>query len=296
MNRGDLYRLTLLIKDALIRIESIRVAITEASKTTIEAVAENTKTTNEAAKQQTPLPSRIAVDVNIPREEVNRYYTEHNKPNGLQWWAFGVNVITFLAVGGYAVVAILQWRALLESNRINREALVSVQRAYVTPRFPQLGDHILINPKTKQRSLEFSIIWENSGTTPTRNMLTYVNVSAREDPLPEDFAFHDIGHDRQIPFVLGPRATASATPRNVSVDVLEGIRHNTMHLYFWGWTKYRDIFQGTKEHTTRFCYELTQVKTEAKPIDRGSSLGVFYSFCNHNNCADEECEQQKNKH
>ncbi len=59
-----------------------------------------------------------------------------------------------------------QLKALLESNSINREALESVQRAFVVYHDVIENRHI-IHDKTGEHAVwSFTMPWENTGTTP----------------------------------------------------------------------------------------------------------------------------------
>src|ERR1700687_14181 len=102
MTRPDFNRIVLLIKELI-----------TASKTTVEAIGEIARATTQAAEQEPPQPlSRITVDLQIPSEETNRYYSEQNKSQRLHWATFWATLATFLAVAVYAVVTFLQGRTM----------------------------------------------------------------------------------------------------------------------------------------------------------------------------------------
>jgi hypothetical protein len=105
-DRGDAHRFRLLLK-------AIRDAITTAGYATSETIREYAKTKQEEQKPRpAEPPSRITVDVQIPRAETDRYYTEQQKSHRLQWWTFWATIATFVAVAAYAVITYFQWRTM----------------------------------------------------------------------------------------------------------------------------------------------------------------------------------------
>jgi len=85
-----------------------------------------------------------------------------------------MSILTFI----YVVVAILTWRkigqqwtAMKHSNEISRKNLEAVQRAFVFVRESAL--HGERDPSGKIIAWHFRAIWENSGTTPSRQLRLY---------------------------------------------------------------------------------------------------------------------------
>lgn len=89
MNRADLNRLILAIKEVSSRIGWVRDAVTSTARATVDAIAENTN----AAKAQ-----RVSAEVHLPFVEVQRYYAEQDKSYRLQKRIFRATVGTLLAV------------------------------------------------------------------------------------------------------------------------------------------------------------------------------------------------------
>lgn len=183
--------------------------------------------------------------------------------------------------------------AMLESNSINREALVSVQRAFVTATNQHHIDR-LTNPSGKQvLSYRFMINWENSGVTPTRDAVHHVNWQAMLEALPKDFKFTDLGSTENVPLVLGPKASIGSSPLNIDTGTMKLVQARRVHLYIWGWLTYRDIFENTKEHITMFCRELTDINGD---LDTPTgNVKFLFTTCPYHNCTDEECERQAKK-
>lgn len=211
-----------------------------------------------------------------------------------RWFEVGSLTINgALAIIGIIALCIYggQLNALLESNKINREALTSVQRAFVF--VPSFDVTRLFNPITKKADgIQFVFQWENGGTTPTKDMSTHVSCQWRPDPLPKNFDFPDLwnkGEEDHIPFKMfvGPKATSrTAPPIVVPRSEVVAIQDHVGHLYFWGWARYKDTFPNTAEHFTRFCTELTAINGDLQ----APTLNIQTINCRRGNCYDEECE------
>jgi len=185
---------------------------------------------------------------------------------------------------------------MLDSNRINREALEAVQRAYITFS-PAFDTTIKIDPFThKANSWDFMIPMENSGVTPTRGMTAHIDQWNGHDKLPGNFSYPDTGNAAPQLLVLGPKAKTDLGPVSITPDVIDALesvpKGGSWHLYFYGWARYHDIFQATPEHITMFCYEVTSVTGDAY-FPRRDEVATFFIACPHHNCTDEECMTDK---
>ena len=267
----------------------------------IKIVAEKYQTAQTAAEKQQEVPPRIAASVSFESEKINRYYADYKKHDALDWCMFVLTVLTLLAVAGYAVVAFLQHRDFLESNRINREALESVQRAFVT--FKQVkfdvGDR-LIAPY--DRIWKCSITWENSGTTPAFLIVRYINADNEEASGPSFNDFVGTPKDRiTIEGEIGPKSERTLGPVQKSESLVFGgftfspanqekiakvIRLGRFHI--WGWIIYRDVFPHSPIRLTEFCSHLMGGNTE-----KGTGIAPDIQACSEHNCSDEHCKDYR---
>lgn len=127
MNRADLHRVILLVNETGVKL---RDAIAIAGKATSEAINESAEATKQVAKK--PPPSRLTVDVQIPREEADRYYAEQLKTLQLQRRTLHATVATFVAVAFYAIVAYLQWSTMDATFREVRQQSASATNTATT--------------------------------------------------------------------------------------------------------------------------------------------------------------------
>jgi hypothetical protein len=231
--------------------------------------------------------AEITFDEKSKREletDSNRQYRVQNSVKWATWFAFGAAVI-------YAGIAAYQSIKMRESNEINSQSLLSVQRAFVI-----IGKNMQENAvmesgkmgtgKTFPKSWEFRPHLQNSGGTPTRNARNHASFLYVPVPLPEQYRFADMGDIREVPFILGPKEDATGALLSVPFDIIKKVKNKTMRLYFYGWVTYDDIFPKTPKHVSMFCTELTDIRGE---LTTGSQYQFAWSLCGHHNCADDEC-------
>ena len=94
---------------------------------------------------------------------------------------------------------------------------------------------------------------ENTGQTPTRRAIVNINWEARDDDLPDDFAFSD-GESEVA--AIGARSSYHTPGFFISIaEIQRGIaRHR--RVFVWGWVDYDDVFENSKRHRTEFCFEI----------------------------------------
>jgi len=169
-----------------------------------------------------------------------------------------------------------------EAAKMSADALIAAQRAFVYV--------FKYNYGTDFNTLNFWMgpEWRNSGTTPTKKMRTHVVDKLMDIPLPPNFSYP--AKEISTAF-LGPQATimgARVPDGGIPMPDIIKVMKGEKFLYLMGWVKYFDIFPGTKEHITRFCYNVNFVGDPQRGI---SSLTVMFSPDEKNNCADEGCDE-----
>jgi hypothetical protein len=90
-------------------------------------------------------------------------------------------------------------------------------------------------------------------------MSIHVNALVSESRLSGNFGYPDTGDTAQHIIVLGPKAkTGSNWIGGIKPEQLMAVKNRTAYLYLYGWAKYRDVFDKTPWHITKFCFEMTQ--------------------------------------
>lgn len=191
-----------------------------------------------------------------------------------------------------ATIYALQLHAMLDSNNINRDALESVQRAFV---LSGTVEPTVVGPKGSQSTI-FGVHWDNSGSTPARGT-THVSYRWDQAPLPEDYSFPDLWDQGQphfnTPFVLGPKGTMSVPIGPIATPIIDGIVEHRIHLNVFGWAKYRDVFKDTPEHLSEFCIELIPIDVQTEKDSGLRTVKYRFDNCLHHNCYDDDCKIEK---
>jgi hypothetical protein len=200
----------------------------------------------------------------------------------------------------YTLFALLQWCAMLQSNQINREALESVQRAFIVCQSIN-QDRNRIHPPGKPKPIG---IWtffspcENTGTTPANiTAQSFSGKFLQTEPTEEDFQKTSL----RIEAVVGPKAgrrvgNISKPDSFINAEVdWENPQHMTFQikegqptLFFWGWVSYHDVLPNTNLHITEFCQRNIGVQVVKYPPD--PVYGFGWEPCENHNCADEHCK------
>ncbi len=125
------------------------------------------------------------MDLQIPSEEINRYYTEQDKSYRLQRRTFWSTVATFLAVAAYALITLLQWHTMdatfseirkqaktaqsaldknIESFRIDERAWVEIETVKLKAAYPP-------TPGFNAWSFKYELYPKNAGKTVARDVV-----------------------------------------------------------------------------------------------------------------------------
>jgi hypothetical protein len=153
-----------------------------------------------------------------------------------------------------------------EANRINRESLQAVQRAYIS--FSYLStENANVTRAFDQRGgsvWTFHLPIENTGNTPARELRVRVNVrNTGTAGLPSDFSFENLvedsgAEDPTLDFVAA-KGRIYTGGLDIRDDVVRGVHAKQIRCFFYGCATYKDVFENTPPHRTEFCYELSIV-------------------------------------
>ncbi len=220
--------------------------------------------------------------------------SRNNPGTGKDNWARAASVFTILAAIFVGVQGIL----LYQSNKINRESLVSVQRAFMTYRGLQSNREFRANSDSPTSG--GTHVWtyaenvENSGVTPAIDATNSFSCRILQDePTEEEFQ----GKKSEVPITtIGPKATLLTGRVSINEVAIVGrdlgeLDHpipkdlSQTHLVCWGWLAYRDVFPETKLHVTELCETLVAFKLFPGKREAMQDFGG----CRQHNCTDEHC-------
>jgi hypothetical protein len=126
-----------------------------------------------------------------------------------------------------------------ESLLLSKETAERQLRAYVS--LKQFGKSPMLDTKTNALlGWSLNVVWQNTGATPTRDMLSHTSVRFEIEDIPEDYRFPDmwiIGKEQvYTPVTLAPNSTFVDDIGAFSIDQLQEIRSGQKILYLYGWT------------------------------------------------------------
>ncbi len=209
-----------------------------------------------------------------------------------------ISAIATCFIAGFTVVLARvtgkQAKLTKAAAEIARDALVVGNGAFVF--VPDIRWNWHTEPSDLEGDIAFYTfrpIWQNSGNTQTKNMVTMIAAEFRTSALPLDFDF-TAAPNITPPALIGPRSSiVGGSEHPFSVANMEDIAAGRMFLYLWGWAKYQDIFPNTPAHITRYCCQVQAGgNLRSRPVQ--GKPGPFIDFIVHprGNCADDECVAQ----
>ena len=202
---------------------------------------------------------------------------------------FDVAVWGLLVAFAVAVVYFFQLRAMQESNKINRESLESVQRAFVVFS-PNAEVGTTVDQNRKVIAWQAHVPLKNTGSTGTKRLRDNISLYTSKTPMPEGFTFPDTSD--VIAGVLGPKDETQLRTKNIPIGDVILTQQALAHIYVYGWAAYRDVFPQSTPHLTMFCYELFPNTIPGDPTSIDYKLAGSFSTCKEHNCQDEECRDE----
>jgi hypothetical protein len=211
---------------------------------------------------------------------------------GLQLNAMRGQLSEVKAAGQQTDKTIVALNNQADSLKGQLDSLRAFQRAFVIIPDPIL--HTLINPAIQSRSYTVAFAWENSGTTPTRNLITKNRCVERDNPqdLVFEFRNEDIFHS-----LLGPKQQIFAGRcHSFTPEEMTAYAQRTKHFFAIAEALYGDVSDPTPRHITRFCSALHGFTNAIRPGEPPTSeRNVSWESCDRHNCADEECTREDRK-
>ncbi len=213
------------------------------------------------------------------------WFCEHiRKPTFTDW-------VIALATLAICITGVQQWKIAKEQGKIfekSNEISIATQRAFVN--FSKIkGERIVDADKKKIIGIRFFVIWENSGTTPTKSARGAINIQAWPSELPKGFEFDNLSKLPPTPTVIGPKNTVSQAAF-IGINPIIMTQEKKSHLYSWGSMIYNDIFPDTPARLTEYCVEITNIQgTKADLTDPDNFFRWESTPCTTHNCYDENC-------
>lgn len=235
-----------------------------------------------------------------------KHQNPNNHSSNLPWWrraeprGFIIQLL-LLAVGIWvAKIYSCQLNQMIESNRINREALESVQRAFIF--YDNTGAARVRTDNTKQslHSWRFSPTIANSGTTAAIQAIQQFHIMAGLPNEPTGEMFRGDVAQNSTAMTIGPKQPQGVGRQNLDEFKIFG-RELTENfdnfptakiqpgIFLWGWVVYQDVFfPNTRPHVMEYCQRLAEA--DYFPTNPLPKIGFVYANCTEHNCTDNQCK------
>jgi flagellar basal body-associated protein FliL len=173
-----------------------------------------------------------------------------------------------------------------KSAEVAQESLVKIQRAFLSVNQMRYLSHIDSEGKVWW---SFHIDWQNSGGTAALKAKFFTTRYLESVDLPTDFKF-PLPVERPEIFVA-PRGNIGTGNIGIDAADLIAVREKKKFLYFWGRVDYRDIFDSTPDHVTKFLIQVLDFRGDVTKVwDQQTNIVEIITINpNRHNCADESC-------
>lgn len=139
----------------------------------------------------------------------------------------------------------------------------SIAQLYVTQRAWVSYVGIVVNRRSNVTPIpaddisDITVIFENSGNTPARDVDVRVNATLSPQPLPSNFGYQDVPiFTAGSQSIIGPKNRLLSGIISEPTTGLLGAKSGQAFFYLWGRIGYKDVFYLS--HVTEFCVSLRQ--------------------------------------
>lgn len=143
-------------------------------------------------------------------------------------------------------------------------------------------------PIPGQYSWRFRPQWENTGSTAAQDVQIYLTCDIRNSALPEDFDFDQVlDRQKSVSGLLPPSTNLGGgiapdffqSPISPQ-DILDS-QTGAKFIYLYGKVRYFDVFPGTKEHVTRFCWLILAMGNPFTFVPNDSVNTLVFNYVLH---------------
>ena len=179
-----------------------------------------------------------------------------------------------------------QLKAIHRQADIAEKTLIPAERAYMF--IQRIEATWNKNLTSGEINWTFDAVWQNVGKTPTRNLQLYTRIFVEEFDIPATFPFSVEG---DLPITIaGPGSIIQGSPVGRSAADIASSQAGELFIYIWGWARYRDVFENTPEHVTKFCWRLNLIgDSYRRPDPETNPIQTKWPHHARHNCADEDC-------
>jgi hypothetical protein len=263
--------------------EKPKLESSERPEYSIDTVHKNSKPEKEAKEPQGPV---IRARLNLPETIAVKAETQEREKPWKKDRKFLLEIAAIAVGASVALIYAAQLCQMIKQNRISRDSLEKVQRAFVS--FSPDITNLWITDTEDSPDItawRFQVAIRNSGATTTRRLQDHIFIKSLPGTIPDNFDFHDLESGEKS--MVAPQDHIFYWTDPISV---QDMAKPGEHTYLYGWATYNDVFEGTDLHITKFCYEV-------HPVLRNFTSKTWISrttLCpDHHNCTDDDCKAEK---
>lgn len=130
----------------------------------------------------------------------------------------------------------------------------------------------------------FRPIFENVGATQTKDLMTNIVYLVTDRELPKDFIFPP--NAQSFPAFIPPHDAIVGGEQIVKQEQMIEIQKGKKFFYIYGTVTYRDVFDGTPVHTTKFCRQIMGLLGDFTRPDKNKTEMFFGLVFPEQNTAD----------
>jgi hypothetical protein len=248
----------------------------------------NHSTSEPASNKTTGTSKDIGANQPSKPEPEHGHHCPQPKTRLIEWLTLLAALASLALVFRYVNTVNAQLGEMIIANATSRKTFIATQRAYVNA----IGLDLVPVPKERPTLLHVSVIVQNSGNTPTRDLwwsaaISHVPINPAQ-PMPELPTRQDLSGVTRNYGTLAPHGENKRliSLGGINARMIEALKAGRQDSRFVGALIYKDFFSN-ETHITRFCYRLFVNLAIVEPP------GVSYSMCPGNsNCTDEGCEDK----
>lgn len=208
----------------------------------------------------------------------------------IEWIVEKHGPVTALATLLIGIFTGTLWNATRKLHQISARQVShfeSAERAFVFLRKYTLTAQL--DHAGKIREWQITPVFENSGNTPTRRLVSRINLAISDGEGPEEMNFRDGWKEEEpqeyVTYLIAPKTQSLSLPFQIHIVDIDAVKRGEKRMFIYGWVDYDDVFPGTPRHRTEFCGELTVIGNPAVDDPSWARISTYRKY----NGADDEC-------
>jgi hypothetical protein len=250
---------------------------------------------NQNTSDQQGAPDRAPDSLPLPEQPPpngNEHATKRNHEVWREWVRFGLEVVALFFAIRYVHWTKVQSIATEQAAKAAKDSAITAQTSLIKLQsasvfVPDMDSNWHPDWGKGRKGKfwwHFRPILENAGSTQTKDMTTRVMFEFRDTALPKDFTFPL--NKEGFPGIIPPHGLVYGGSSFLTQEQMIQIQKGQKFFYIYGTVTYRDIFDGTPIHTTKFCRQVDDLLGDFAHPDKNKTEMFFGIVFPEQNTAD----------